>query len=63
MEQMRIEKKESETHYNYGLDLIRIAAMFFVILVHSTSFYGFFIDPINSVPMFLAGMGRFLSYA
>lgn len=32
---------EKPKEYNYGLDIIRILAMFFVVLVHSTSFYGF----------------------
>ncbi|MBR1984895.1 MAG: acyltransferase family protein [Clostridia bacterium] len=48
--------------YFWGLDLIRIIAMFFVILVHSTSFYGFKEIGINSFPTFLAGVGRYLSF-
>ena len=48
--------------YFWGLDLIRIIAMFFVILVHSTSFYGFKGTEINSFFTFLAGLGRYLSF-
>ena len=49
--------------YNYGLDIIRILAMFFVILVHSTTFYGFTQEGVNSFVMFLVGMGRYLSFS
>ena len=48
--------------YNWGLDLIRVLAMFFVILVHSTSFYGFAGAEISSFSTFMAGIGRYLSY-
>ena len=48
--------------YNWGLDLIRVLAMFFVILVHSTSFYGFVGAEISSFSIFMAGIGRYLSY-
>lgn len=55
--------KISETKpYNYGLDIIRILAMFFVVLVHSTSFYGFLDEGISSFSMFLVGIGRYVSY-
>ena len=48
--------------YNWGLDLIRVLAMFFVVLVHSTSFYGFVGAEISSFVTFMAGAGRYLSY-
>ena len=45
----------------WGLDVIRIIAMFFVVLVHSTTFYGFKEGGITSLPTFIAGFGRYLS--
>jgi len=54
--------KNNDENYYWGLDLIRILAMFFVILVHSTSFYGYIGCDISSFPIFLAGVGRYLSY-
>jgi len=56
----QIESKE--TAYFWGLDLIRIIAMFFVVLVHSTTFYGFEADNISSIATFFAGGGRYLSF-
>lgn len=52
----------NECSYFWGLDLIRVLAMFFVILVHSTTFYGFTNTNINSFALFIVGMGRYLSF-
>ena len=55
-------KKENNS-YSFGLDLLRLFAMFFVILVHSTTFYGFVSEGVSSFPLFLAGIGRYLSFS
>jgi len=52
-----------ENKYFWGLDIIRILAMFFVVLVHSTTFYGFAETDISSISIFVAGMGRYLSFS
>ena len=49
--------------YTIGLDIIRIIAMFLVIMVHSTSFYGFRVEDINSLDFVVVGAGRYLSFA
>ena len=49
--------------YNIGLDILRIFAMFFVILVHSTSFYGFGRDISNPVIAITAGISRYISFS
>lgn len=54
---------ESSKKYSYGLDIIRIVAMFFVICVHATTFYGFNEQGIYSPIAFLVGMFRFISYS
>ena len=59
---MNNDSKNKNT-YNWGLDIIRVVAMFFVILVHSTSFYGFDGVEISSVSTFFAGVGRYLSFS
>ena len=58
-----MKKLETNLNHDYGLDIIRIIAMFFVILVHSTTFYGFIDEGIHSFGLFLAGIGRYLSFA
>jgi len=55
-------QSNNEKPYFWGLDLIRVLAMFFVILVHSTTFYGFTNTNINSFALFIVGMGRYLSF-
>ena len=54
-----IQQKE----YSWGLDIIRIIAMFLVVLVHSTTFYGFYDTGIISFSTFLAGFGRYIAFA
>lgn len=49
--------------YNYGIDLIRILAMFFVVLVHSTTFYGFNVRKIDSISLYFVGIGRYLAFS
>lgn len=56
------ESAESKA-YGIGLDIIRIIAMFFVIMLHSTSFFGFKIEGIHSFVTAIAGAGRYLSYS
>lgn len=48
---------EKPKEYNYGLDIIRILAMFFVVLVHSTSFYGFSVYGKLTLSKFFVGGG------
>lgn len=47
----------------FGLDIIRIIAMFLVITVHATSIYGFYLTPNSNILDFLVGGGRYLSFA
>ena len=49
--------------YCYGLDIIRVIAMFLVISVHATTFYGFESQGVYSHAAFFVGMSRFISYA
>ena len=63
MSETKILKNNNSKTYNYGVDLIRIVAMFFVILVHSTTFYGFNASQIDSFGLFLVGIGRYLSFS
>ena len=51
---------ESVETYSWGLDVIRIIAMFFVVLVHATTIYHF--EGAYDVPTFFAGLSRWLSY-
>jgi len=56
-------EKLTKKSYTVGLDIIRIIAMFLVIMVHSTSFYGFLAEEINSFTAVIVGAGRYLSMA
>lgn len=59
-----LQKDHSENKsYGIGLDIIRIIAMFFVIMVHSTTFYGFKSEGVHSIVTAIAGAGRYLSYS
>ena len=49
-----------EETYTWGLDLIRVIAMFFVVLVHATTIYKF--EGAYDVPTFIAALSRWLSY-
>ena len=53
---------EKEPYY-YGLDIIRIIAMFLVITVHATTFYGFSLNAKSSIVDALVGAGRYISFA
>ena len=52
-----------EKKYFLGIDIIKFLAMFFVILVHSTTFYGYLYDDSISIIYIFSSFGRFLSYS
>lgn len=58
---MSTEVKQTKP-YGIGLDILRVMAMFFVIMVHSTTFYGFYDEGVNSIGNFFAAFSRYLSY-
>ena len=39
----------------FGLDIVRIIAMFLVITVHATTIYGFYLTPTSNIVDFLVG--------
>lgn len=57
------ENSKENKSYGIGLDVIRIIAMFFVLMLHSTSFNGFESEGIHSLVTAIAGAGRYLSYS
>ena len=59
-EQTVVAEATQEKTYAWGLDLIRVIAMFFVVLVHATTIYDYM--GAQDVPTFVAGLSRYLSY-
>ena len=55
--------KPNKKPYGIGLDVVRIIAMFLVLMVHSTTTYGFVEEGVNSFVSVLVGAGRYLSYS
>ena len=54
--------KTQTKEYGIGLDIIRIIAMFLVIVVHSTSFYGFLEEDISSFSYVIVSAGRYFAF-
>lgn len=56
-------EEEKKEQYQYGLDLVRFAAMFLVVCYHAQVLNYLPQTPINSFAIFLCEIGRFISYS
>ena len=62
MEKLYNVESENKSYW-IGLDVVRIIAIFLVILVHSTSFYGFNKDNLNTFTYIIIAFFRYISFA